>query len=155
MTGGDALWIRPALSHLRVPICLDIDLAQTRSETNGRNKTFGGRVTASRQLRSFTEASAAGDQRIPHKFRQSENLSAMVRVIGSISPDATSENVGPCWSCWHLVTGSGRRAATMGRGQKNLQLSDDARRLYRGGDKASPRIRRLQTHSAGCASRRF
>jgi hypothetical protein len=44
---------------------------------------------------------------------QSENLSDMVGVIGSISPAAAPGNVGLCWSCWHLTIGSGRNAATM------------------------------------------
>ena len=48
----------------------------------------------------------------PHKFRQPDNLSAMVGVIDSISSGtALAENVGLCWPRWHLVIGSGRNAA--------------------------------------------
>jgi hypothetical protein len=59
-------------------------------------------------------ASPADAPRNPRKFRQPDNLSAMVGVIDSTSSDdALAENVGLCWSHWHLAMGSGRNAATM------------------------------------------
>jgi hypothetical protein len=51
-TGGAAHLVRPALSHLRATIRLDIDLAQACSETNAIER-FGRLTAALRQQRSF------------------------------------------------------------------------------------------------------
>src|SRR5260370_24911239 len=59
-------------------------------------------------------ASPADARRNPHKFRQPYNLPAMVGVIDSTcSAAALAENVGLCWSRWHLAMGSSRNTATI------------------------------------------
>src|ERR1700736_1569552 len=80
-----------------------------------RDRTFGpcrlGAFRRSGNGPCRRHASPADAPRKPHKFRQPDNLSAMVGVIDTTSSDAAlAENVGLCWSNWHLAMGSGRNA---------------------------------------------
>ena len=64
----------------------------------------------------------------PHKFRQPDNLSAMVGVIESISSGTSlAENVGLCWSRWHLANGSDRATITKNQAAIRLRWAAPAR----------------------------
>jgi hypothetical protein len=66
----------------------------------------------------------------PHKFRQPDNLSAMVGVIDSISSGTPlAENVGLCWPRWHLAIGSDRATATTVMHRNQTGASSYVRKL--------------------------
>lgn len=62
-----------------------------------------GDFRRSRNGPSCRHASPADPPRNPHKFRQPDNLSAIVGPIDpTSSDDALAKNVSPGWSRWHL-----------------------------------------------------